>query len=163
MIYFTSDTHFHHDNILVYCNRPYSSVDEMNTGIIDIWNSIVKPNDIVYHLGDFSFKGYWKGIAEVLVNLNGRINVVPGNHDGKALRKAAEEVRNTTILPRFHSIKDNGDRFELCHYPFESWPNRIIHLHGHSHGNSEKKESRLDVGWDVHHKPISIEEVRQLI
>ena len=44
-IYVTSDTHFNHKNIIEYCNRPYSSVEEMNKAIIDNWNSVVKDED----------------------------------------------------------------------------------------------------------------------
>ena len=56
-IFFTSDTHFDHKNILRFCNRPWETVEEMNQGLIDNWNSVVGPDDIVFHLGDVSFGG----------------------------------------------------------------------------------------------------------
>ena len=54
MIFFTSDTHFNHKAIISYCSRPFESVEEMNDRLIDNWNQVVKPNDTVYHLGDFA-------------------------------------------------------------------------------------------------------------
>lgn len=54
-IFFTSDTHFWHENIIKFCNRPFSSVEEMNDTIIENWNKVVGENDIVFHLGDFVF------------------------------------------------------------------------------------------------------------
>lgn len=55
-IFFTSDTHFGHNNIIKLSNRPFSSVEEMNEGLIERWNDVVGAEDIVYHLGDFSLK-----------------------------------------------------------------------------------------------------------
>ena len=81
-VYFTSDTHFGHENIIKWCRRPYSSVEEMNEKLIENWNSVVGPDDIVFHLGDFAFggSGLWK---EVLSRLNGKKYLIIGNHDEK--------------------------------------------------------------------------------
>lgn len=76
------DTHFDHSNIIGYCNRPFETVDEMNMTMIDNWNSVVSPEDIVYHLGDFSFgKGSRENIATIREMLNGHVFLIKGNHD----------------------------------------------------------------------------------
>ena len=54
-IWLTADTHFFHHNVIRYCNRPYENVDQMNESLIETWNECIKPDDLVYHLGDFGF------------------------------------------------------------------------------------------------------------
>lgn len=78
-LFFVSDTHFFHKNIIDFCNRPFSSVEEMNEAIINNWNNVVSPNDYVFHLGDFCFGGSpaWD---KCLDSLNGRKFLVLGNH-----------------------------------------------------------------------------------
>ena len=56
-IFFTSDTHFHHDNIIRFCNRPFKDVYHMDEELIKRWNEKVGPDDIIYHLGDFAWGG----------------------------------------------------------------------------------------------------------
>ena len=79
-IFVTSDTHFFHANIIKYCNRPWSSAEEMNEGMIANWNNVVGSDDIVIHLGDFCFGGRQK-VESVFNRLNGNIDLVLGNHD----------------------------------------------------------------------------------
>ncbi|MCB0512609.1 MAG: metallophosphoesterase, partial [Bacteroidetes bacterium] len=80
--WFTSDTHFFHENIIKYCNRPFSSAEEMNEVLIDNWNSVVKPGDIVYHLGDVTMGQKSHGqFSSLWTRLNGRKRLVVGNHD----------------------------------------------------------------------------------
>ena len=99
-VFFTSDTHFNHKNIIRYCNRPWNggkdtdgqlivsddNVKEMNEAIISAWNKVVPPNALVWHLGDFAL-GDRSKIPEIVARLNGRINLVLGNHDHKDVKR----------------------------------------------------------------------------
>ena len=84
-IFFTSDTHFWHDNIIKFCNRPFNSIEEMNDTIIENWNKVVGKNDIVFHLGDFCFCGSDK-FKDIIERLNGYIYLILGNHDWKTIK-----------------------------------------------------------------------------
>ena len=80
MIYLISDTHFYHHNIIEYDKRPFKDVQQMNKVIIDRWNEVVAPWDIVYHLGDFGL-GLVELLREILISLNGHVTLIRGNHD----------------------------------------------------------------------------------
>lgn len=78
-IYFTSDLHFGHKNVIPYCNRPYKDLEEMHEAIITIWNETVKEGDTVYVLGDFSLNKRWS--QDITPLLNGNKILISGNHD----------------------------------------------------------------------------------
>lgn len=175
MIYFTADHHFGHDKIIEYCDRPFENVAHMNTELIKRWNETVDPNDVVYHLGDFTLRDI--NYAKTLFNmLNGRINVVPGGHDKSWMLHPLEcksELRhNVTILPPLYTIpilrprSEGGDLlFVLCHYAMRTWDRQhygSIQLFGHSHGKLQLPLAgrQLDVGVDVwDYAPVSMEQV----
>ena len=70
-IYFTSDHHFGHENIIKFCDRPFRSVEEMDQTLIERWNEKVKPEDEVYHLGDFSLAKDPQRVSDILDSLKG--------------------------------------------------------------------------------------------
>ena len=76
-VFFTSDTHFYHANIIELCHRPFRSVDNMNEMLIANWNKVVGADDIVFHLGDFCLgnSGKWNRILD---RLNGMIYLILG-------------------------------------------------------------------------------------
>lgn len=82
MIYFIADTHFYHENIIKYCNRPFKNSKQMNEYIVNKWNSVVTKDDIVYHLGDVGF-GSTDELKELVGRLNGTKILIRGNHDYK--------------------------------------------------------------------------------
>ena len=84
-IFFISDFHAKHSNIIKFCNRPYKSSEEMTKILIENWNSIIKSDDIVFKLGDFIWSGSWNSILE---QLNGNIYLILGNHDRKDFKNS---------------------------------------------------------------------------
>lgn len=155
-IFVWSDLHFNHAGIIRYCNRPFADVREMNESIIARWNMAIGPTDTIWVLGDFGFHGK-DDLATIFTCLNGHKNLVIGNHD----EKNAEVLK----LPwerqeRLYTLKTEGMRFELCHYPIEAWKGShkgSIMLHGHSHGTLKNIiPHRFDVGFDVRPAPVNV-------
>ena len=81
-IWVISDTHFGHENIIRYSNRPFSSAEEMDEVMIQRWNSVVQPHHHVYHLGDVAFSQ--QRLNEVMPRLAGHKRLILGNHDNHA-------------------------------------------------------------------------------
>lgn len=156
--FFTSDSHFNHSNIIKYCNRPFSSVKEMNNELIRRWNRKVGINDTVYHLGDFAFNMKFQDMLELFKSLNGKKILVKGNHDHKDTLKLPWELKKEIIDTNFGTT-----HVVLCHYPIEDWNRRMkgsIHLHGHCHGSLSGSWNRFDVGVDCfNYEPQSEEEL----
>jgi len=169
-IWFTSDTHFGHGNILRFCERPFKTIQEHDRALIEDWNARVGPLDPVYHLGDFAFgsQGYVKNI---LSRLNGQIHLLLGNHD-KVVRK------NPGIAGMFASTQEYlelrgvahtspSGLVVLSHYPFETWNKShygSYHFHGHCHGKVPGKGRRRDVGVDVWgYRPVSLGEIVEVL
>ena len=153
-VFFTSDCHFDHANIIKYCNRPFSSVEEMNETIIANWNKVVSENDTVYHLGDFAL-GDKSLIPNIFRRLNGRINVIMGNHDKfNIMEKIGNEDRLIIGLFWEEVIKVGKKTIIMNHFPFGSLPDPnsnypIIQLHGHVHSTPDKPWNCFDNQYDV--------------
>lgn len=168
MIYFTSDLHFKHENVIKHANRPFRNADEMDSILIKNWNNTVDVNDDVYILGDFTMKGV--EVAEsILMNLKGKKHMIRGNHDRFLDQKNFNSYYFVEILP-YKEITYKNTRFVLFHYPIAEWNHYFrnsIHLHGHQHNhedynlnNKENKLLRYDVGVDANHfRPISIDDI----
>jgi len=156
VIYFTADTHFGHKNICKYCNRPFSSVEEMDESLIENWNRCVKPADTIYHLGDFVF-GNAERVQHYLRRLNGNKIFVRGNHDSHLHKVVdARDVRE---------IKVEQQYIFLSHYAHRVWDKShhgSWHLYGHSHGTLPMYGNSLDVGVDVWaFAPVSFEQIKE--
>jgi calcineurin-like phosphoesterase family protein len=167
MIYFTSDHHFSHNRICEYASRPFASVEEMDEELIKRWNEMVSPDDIVYHLGDFTFGADAK---PYILRLNGRIRfVVPDFHHDKRWLKNKPDLPSVEYLPSIYPLKVNKDLLiVMCHYPFaagafERAHYGAINLFGHiHHKNFHLPGFCLNVGVDHHNfYPVSYDEVKQ--
>ena len=128
-VWFTSDTHFSHVNIINYCNRPFDNVEEMNNILIQKWNKVVQDGDIVWHLGDFALGDKTK-IPEIVQQLHGNIYLVKGNHDNRSNQFYRDcgfkEVYNLPVVL---------DEFiVLSHAPMPFVPSStMVNLYGHVH------------------------------
>lgn len=155
----TSDLHFGHNNIMRFCpnTRPYNSVDQMDEALIAEWNATVGENDVVFHLGDFSFYGAAK-TKTILERLNGYIVFVKGNHD-KTLDQIAGLEKHYML-----EIRCDKTKVVMCHYAMRAWNQQgrgSVMLYGHSHGSMEDFGRSTDVGWDA--KGGKIQDLRRLV
>ena len=179
-VYITSDIHYGHKNICrgvtnwrtpegevpINSTRDFSTIEQMNSAIVDRINSKVGQEDTLIMLGDIAFGGFENiGIfLDRLVCKN--IYLILGNHD--------HHIKNDRgyIKERFISVRDyvelniDGVDFVLCHYPLASWHGLnkgVIHLHGHVHLSAQNKwgnGKKLDVGLDGNNLyPYSITEI----
>ncbi len=171
-LFFTSDHHFGHANIINLCNRPFKDVNEMNTVLIQRWNDKINPEDEVYHLGDFGMTKDTEHIANILDQLNGTIYLITGNHEGAALsnRKKFRWIKDYYELKVKDTDCKNGvQRIILFHYAMRVWRGDYRgtwQLYGHSHGNLPDKEDLLafDIGVDCHDfYPLSYDEVKAIM
>lgn len=166
MIFFTSDTHFGHSNIIRYCGRPFATKEEHDQALIDNWNAVVQPGDTVYHLGDFGF-GDSAYLRKLAGKLRGQINLIRGNHDTNLSQMADRFgfIKDTHLLKT--KINDTPLAIFLSHYPHRTWPHRprnAYHLYGHVHNNMEPYGLSFDVGVDCwNYAPLSLLQVHTYI
>lgn len=165
-MYFTSDLHFFHENILKWSKRPYKTIEEMNNNIIDTINKRVGQVGVLYILGDVSF-GNLINTVDCLQRIHtpNKILIV-GNHDEHFLKK---QDFTDCFKEVHHRLQLNVNKrvIILDHYPIQSWKNMhhgSIHLHGHSHGGTDNTNlNRIDVGFDVYPNILHINEVFDII
>ena len=180
-LFFTSDTHFNHQRIISFCDRPFENVEQMNEALIYNWNNTVGAKDIVFHCGDFVFGGS-EAWHKILSRLNGKIYLILGNHEIKNFRQG--------YANRFEDVSEQitvdigKKRLILTHYPLlcyhGTWNTEQNHwnIHGHIH-ICKKKEANIgrdfermsmafptqyDVGVDLNdYTPISFDKLKSKI
>lgn len=186
-IFFTSDLHFDHRDILTFAGRPFEDTKSMNQSLIDNWNNVVTDDDTVFILGDICWFNYSDYICRHLNKLNGfRIYICCGNHDDadkyKDLKANGKLNNSIYILDDIARVdvydKDSQDntiaKLILCHYPLLTWSGRqngVINLFGHIHSGPHStstidwnlpyfKDLHYDVGVDNNnYKPVELTEI----
>lgn len=139
----------------------------MNEAMVDNWNAVVRPGDLVYHLGDFSF-GTVEDSVKIAKRLMGQKYLVFGNHD-KRLRKERDFLAQWIWSKDFAEIKVGDQKIVLCHYAMLTWNQShrgSWNLHGHSHGSLKDDPGalRTDVGvdcWD--YTPVHYDVLKDLM
>ena len=178
MIWFSSDSHYFHSNIIKYCNRQFATLDEMHSELICRWNRVVKDGDIVYFLGDFSFGDIELG-KEILAKLNGYKILISGNHDRGNL---AMLEMGFNEVHKMLTLDIEGENVLLCHYPYrplqteqtseyelKHMKKRPINkgkwlLHGHVHDSWKQKGKMINLSVEMwKYTPVSVDEIAQLI
>lgn len=128
----TSDSHLYHNNIIEYCDRPFDTIDEMHDRIIKDWNSVVMPDDIIIHLGDYVCGGSFDQIKEITDQLNGYKILIMGNHD----RRSKTWFKNVGF-DRIFKYRWSIGMYCFSHAPqthlYLNSKNVRYNLHGHSH------------------------------
>lgn len=178
--FFTADHHFGHKNILNFCNRPFADVDEMDTMMVENWNSVVGPDDTVYYVGDFTLRDC-KFAMSIFEHLNGTVYMMAGSHDrwlSQMYEMGEFEARTRHNYVYFLSplyslngqiVTDTESKHDLpivlCHYSLRSWDRSHYgswHLFGHHHGKLEPYGMSFDIGVDCwNFFPVSLEQVRE--
>jgi|688.fasta_scaffold51985_11 calcineurin-like phosphoesterase family protein len=170
MIFFTSDTHWNHTNIVGPSistwkdgYRDFESKEQMNSVLIDNINAVVCKNDTLYHDGDFAF-----GNRKLIDDLRARINcsniiLILGNHD--YYEKYPDIYNRNFRVEKYMELTISNTLITLFHYPIASWRdigNGAFNLHGHSHGTYPPNGKQLDVGVDNPlnlYKPWSMDQI----
>lgn len=159
MNWFTSDLHLNHENIIKYCDRKATSVNEMNETIVSNWNARISPEDNVYVVGDV-FLGNPVDAKPIISRMNGRKILVLGNHDRSPrtmMEQGFDEVhRKLTVV-----LKD-GRKALLCHKPLPSalLVNCDLQIHGHRHSGPIVDGNRINVCVDLWNmSPITEDEI----
>lgn len=166
-IWFTADLHLNHANIMHYCNRPFKNVEEMDNTITKNFVELLRKGDMLYILGDLSFKkSYAEEFLRTIRKIGVEIHFIIGNHDkdGGTIKTIKQYCKS---VQEIKEIKIDGTRITLCHYPMRSWNGSFHgawHLYGHVHGRWKLKEKTYDVGVDCNNfKPVSYTWLKKMI
>ncbi|WP_225883039.1 metallophosphoesterase family protein [Sphingomonas aliaeris] len=157
MIFFTADTHFGDHRTINIQRRPFNDVAAMDAVMMERWNSVVRPTDTVWHLGDVARRP--ADVPGLLAGLNGTKHLLRGNNDPAATLTAT----GWASVGDYAELELDGRKLVLCHYAFRSWNGQhrgAINLHGHSHGRLKPMPRQFDVGVDVRDfTPVMLEQL----
>jgi calcineurin-like phosphoesterase family protein len=186
-LWFTSDTHYNHSNICSsttnwknseLITRKFNSLEEMNDKLVDNINHCIMEDDILIHLGDWSFGGF-DSIVEFRRKINCKnIHLILGNHDHHIKNNKDNSCSLFSSVNEYMHLDlkvPNGElvdeyKFILMHYPIASWDGMnkgAIHLHGHVHLPPDLRihdGKSMDVGVDGNElNPIELNEILDIM
>ncbi len=187
-VFFTSDTHFRHNQSFIFESRGYKDRYEHDDALIAKINEVVRPEDTLIHLGDFCLNITPPEFNEILARINCQnIAYIWGNHNS-CIRKNYEDAVTTeygkdievypyavgkiTYLGYYGEVIVNGQMIVIHHYPhqiFNQMQKGAWQLSGHSHYTNPTTQldstdnKILDVGWDGHGKPLSFPEIQKIM
>jgi calcineurin-like phosphoesterase family protein len=149
-IWFISDTHFGHERLATRV-RGFASVDEMDAAIADAWRARVKPEDLIYHLGDIAWNA---GGVSLFVELPGTKRLILGNHDDG--RKLAPHVQRLQLFHRF-----SEHEFIATHMPMMMEREREpINVHGHVHATDVNFPGYVNISVEkTGYAPLHLDEL----
>lgn len=163
MIYYISDLHFGHKNILKYDKRPFNSTDEMDNFLITKWNAKVSDEDDVYIIGDICLGNP----SRYLERLNGKKHLITGNHDRETIKNCRHYFESIDTYKKIH---DGNKTVILFHYPIAEWDGYYrgtYHVYGHIHNalneaydTMKKRDLALNAGCMINNfEPATLEEL----
>lgn len=172
-MWFTSDQHFGHRNIIQYCKRPFADQEEMHRELIARHNTVVSETEEVFHLGDFALDE--RLIPGILSQLNGRHTLVVGNHDRcHPCHSRSDAAKRRYLLYGFSSVSTEirMGPWTVNHLPYSEtrrYPEwRPVDdggwlLHGHVHELWKTKDRMINVGVDQwNYTPVHISELERI-
>ena len=157
-MFFTSDEHYSHANVIKFNDRPFKDVNDMNESLIRNHNSVVGVNDVTIHAGDFTLIKQKKRVWDIINKLNGKHIFLKGSHDYWIPRKGSIQI--------YEKMFDNH-YIVICHYAMHTWARSHYnswHLFGHSHGSLNHFGKTHDVGVDNNdYYPVSMEQIIEIM
>lgn len=151
--WYTADTHFGHENVIGFCNRPFKSASHMDGVLLENMWKVVKPEDDLWIIGDFAYGAPAKDpryLQQIFSQLPGaRKHLIVGNHDG-VLTQAMDWASVSPLAEVADGPK--SQRNTLCHYPMITWNHarrEALQLFGHVHNNWRGSRNSVNVGVDV--------------
>lgn len=163
-VFVIADTHFDHENIIEYCDRPFDNVEEMNETMIKNWNEVVEDGDMVLHVGDFMLT-YTERQKEIMCKLKGDIYLIRGNHDRQSKTKLVERLGFKDVFDEVIIQGKVGQEVKeavLTHRPLseEEIEERGFdyNIHGHKHNLPKISDKHKCVSVEkIDYKPLELE------
>lgn len=144
-VLFTSDLHLGHNTIIATCNRneetcgrSFSTIEEMNSFLIEKWNAKVNDDDDIYILGDLSYRS-GVSVKTYLKQLKGRKHLIEGNHDYNWEKNIVDLTEFFVSVSKLEVIKIDNKMITLCHYPLLEW-----------NGSRRAKNQDTSISWLIH-------------